>query len=92
MYQACSFQVVLGVVGKTTRISIAMMQEVPRGIQNNASVFVVSHHRWLLSKCTVAQAIIKLYFASATSPDRATAELSALKQALGIKRLVWPSD
>lgn len=38
----------------TTKISAPKMNEVPRGMQNNAAVFVVSHHIWLLSKCMLA--------------------------------------
>ena len=57
----------------------------------HAAEFVVRQHMWFLSKCALAQAILLLY-STEQRPDDAVSKHCAMKQAYGIKRLVWALD
>jgi hypothetical protein len=60
--------------------------------KQQAAMFVCQASHVFHSKCMLAQAILLLYNASERRPDDAVAKLCAMKQALGMKRLVWALD
>lgn len=70
--------------------------ELDRGASGNATQhaaeFVVRQHMRFLSKRTLAQAIMLLYSACEQRPDDAVSKHCAMKQAYGIKRMVWVLD